>query len=219
MRRLASILATTAFIAIFGSQALAQSSGSANYAGDTTACTDIGGLLGPGTTVPALKTTLHMSSGNGNTIYVRPSAVTGLLTDLSISGFQGGGTKSGSAQAAITFQVTVHSLSGQAPATVTPSKPVTYDDRFLQISTNLFNAIAGCTVANPCFLNLNETTLSAHSFDWVVTGLSAGDYGITVTWTPSTTATAPNTAAACVGPVILTATQTKLFTQSTGITF
>jgi len=162
---------------------------------------------------------LHMSSGNGNTIYIRPSAVTGLLTDLSISGFFGSGTKSASAQAAITFQVTVTALSGQAPPTVTPDKPVTYDDRFLQISTNLFNAISGCTLANPCFFDLNETTLSAHSFDWVVTGLSAGNYGITVTWTPTTTATAPNQAAACVGPVVLTATQTKLFTQSTGISF
>jgi hypothetical protein len=219
MKRIASIFAVAAVIAIFGSQALAQSSGSANYAGDTTACTDIGGLLGGGTSVTALKTTLHMSSGNGNTIYVRPSAVTGLLTDLSISGTFQGGTKSGSAQAAITFQVTVTPLSNQNKPTVTPSEPVTYDDRFLQISTNLFNAITGCTVLNPCFFNLNETTLSAHSFDWVVTGLSAGDYGITVTWTPTTTATAPNTAAACVGPVILTATQTKLFTQSTGIVF
>jgi hypothetical protein len=160
-----------------------------------------------------------MSSGNGNTIYIRPSAVTGLLTNLSISGSSGGGTKSGSAQAAITFEVTVNPLSGQAPPTVIPSGPVTYDDRFLQISTNLFNQITTCTTTMPCFFNLNETTLSAHSFDWVVTGLSAGNYGITVTWTPTTTAAAPNTAAACVGPVILTATQTKLFTQSTGIAF
>ena len=219
MKRLASILAVAAVIAVFGARASAQSSGSANYASDTTACTDMGGLLGGGTTVTSLKTTLKMSSGNGNTVYIRPSAVTGLLTNLSISGFAGGGTKSGSAQAAITFQVTVTPLSGQAPPTVTPSAPVTFDDRFLQISTNLFNQITTCTVDTPCFFDLNETTLSAHSFDWVVTGLSAGNYGITVTWTPTTTAAAPNTAAACVGPVVLTATQTKLFTQSTGISF
>ena len=219
MKRLGSIFAVAAVVAIFGSQASAQSSGSANYASDTTACTDIGGLLGGGTAVNSLKTTLHMSSGNGNTIYVRPSAVTGLLTDLSISGFTGGGNKSGSAQAAITFQVAVTPLGNQAAPTVTPSGPVTYDDRFLQISTNLFNQITTCTTTTPCFFNLNETTLSAHSFDWVVTGLSAGDYVITVTWTPTTTATAPNQAAACVGPVVLTATQTKIFTQSTGISF
>jgi len=71
MKRFASILAVAAVIAIFGSQASAQSSGSANFASDTTACTDIGGLLGGGTTVTSLKTTMKMSSGNGNTVYIR----------------------------------------------------------------------------------------------------------------------------------------------------
>jgi len=219
MKKLGSILVLTIAMIAFGSQALAQSSGSANFAANTTACTDIGGLLGGGAPVTALKTTLHVSSGNGNAILVRPSAVTGLLTNLSISGFQGSGTKNASAQAAITFQVTVTPLGNQSPATVTPSAPVTYDDRFLQISTNLFDRIAGCTVDSPCFFDLNETTLSAHSFDFVITNLSAGDWGVTVTWTPTTTATAPNQAAACVGPVVLTATQTKIFNQSTGIVF
>jgi len=219
MKKLASIFVLATAIAIFGSQALAQSSGSANFASNTTACTDIGGLLGGGTQVTSLKTTLHMSSGNGNTLVIRPSAVTGLLTNLSLSGFVGSGTKNATAQASIAFQVAVTPLDNQVPPTVTPSAPVTYDDRFLQISTNLFNAISGCTVAVPCFFDFNETTLSAHSFDFVVTGLSAGNYGITVNWTPTTTATAPNQAAACVGPVVLTATQTKIFSQSTGIVF
>ncbi len=200
-------------------EALAQSSGSFNFASDTTSCTDIGGLLGTGIPTNSVKTTMKVSSGNGVALVVRPSAVTGLLTNLSLGGFAGGGTKSGSAQASIAFAVTVTPLSGQAPPTVTPGAPVTYDDRFVQISTNLFNAIAGCTVVDPCFFDFNETTLSAHSFDFVVTGLSSGNYGITVTWTPSTTATAPNVAKACVGPVVLTATQTKIFNQSTGIVF
>jgi hypothetical protein len=219
MKRLVLIIAVTAVVALLGSQASAQSSGSANFASNTTACTDVGGMLGTGIATTALSTTLHVSSGNGNAIVVRPSAVTGLLTNLSISGFFGDGTKNGTAQAAITFQVTVTPLSGQGPATVTPSAPVTYDDRFLKIETNLFNQITECTVLTPCFFNLNETTLSAHSFDFVITGLSAGDYGIKVTWAPTTTATAPNSAAACVGPVVLTATQTKIFSQSTGIIF
>ena len=219
MKKLTSILVVAALTAIFGTHAFAQSSGSANFASNTTACTDIGGLLGGGAPVTSLKTTLHMSSGNGNALVIRPSAVTGLLTNLSISGFFGSGTKNATAQASITFQVTVTPLDNQAAPTVTPSAPVTYDDRFLQISTNLFNVISGCTVADPCFFDFKETTLSAHSFDFVVTNLSAGDYGITVTWTPTTTATAPNQAAACVGPVVLTATQTKVFNQSQGIVF
>jgi|SRR5215813_3288277 len=219
MKRLALIFAVTAVVALLGSQASAQSSGSANYGYDATVCKDIGGMLGPSSPVTALSTTLHMSSGNGNTVYIRPSAVVGLLTNLSISGFQGSGTKSASAQAAVTFKVTVNPLSNQGPATVTPSGEVTYDDRFLQISTNLFDRISGCTAASPCFFDLDETTLSAHSFDFVVTNLSAGDYEFKVTWKATTTATAPNQALACVGPVVLTATQTKIFTQSSGIIF
>jgi hypothetical protein len=71
-----------------------------------------------------------------------------------------------------------------------------------------------------CFFNFNETTLSAHSFDWVVTGLSSGNYGITVSWRYNNNGTsAPNQALACVGPVVLTAEQAKLFNQSTGISF
>src|SRR5258705_11173102 len=154
MKRLALILAVAAVVALLGSQALAQSSGSANFAVDATTCTDVGGLLGGGASVASLSTTLHMSSGNGNAIFVRPSAVTGLLTNLSISGFQGSGTKNASAQASITFKVTVTPLGNQGPATVTPSGEVTYDDRFLQISTNLFNQLSECTVGTPCFFNL-----------------------------------------------------------------
>jgi hypothetical protein len=202
-----------------GSVALAQSSGNFDFASNTTACTDVGGLLGTGITTTSLSTTLHVSSGNGVAVLVRPSAVTGLLTNLSLSGFYGSGNHSAAAQAAITFQVTVTPLSGQAPPTVTPGAPVTYDDRFVQISTNLFNQLSECTVANPCTFDFDETTLSAHSFDYVVTNLSSGNYRFAVTWTPSTTATAPNSAAACVGPVMLTATQTHMFNQSTGIDF
>lgn len=201
------------------SQASAQSSGNFNYASDVTACTDIGGLLGGGTANTALKTTLKVSSGNGVALVIRPSAVTGLLTDTTINK----AFSTGSAQASIAFQVTVTPLSGQAPPNVTPSAPVTYDDRFIQISSNIFSVLTGCTdstgAPQDCFFSLNETTLSAHSFDYVVTGLSAGNYGITVTWTPTTTATAPNSALACVGPVVLTATQAKMFNQSTGISF
>jgi len=212
--------ATALLVLAFGAiPAFAQSSGSFNFNSDTTACTDIGGLLGGGTSHISLKTTMKVSSGNGVALVVRPSAVTGLLTDTSISGKQGGGTVTGSAQAAVAFSVAVTPLSGQAPPTVTPNAPVTFDDRFLQISTNLFNLLSVCTDLTPCQLDVNETTLSAHSFDFVVTGLSSGNYGITVSWAPTTIATAPNSALACVGPVVITAQQVKVFQQSTGISF
>jgi hypothetical protein len=214
-----NFLLVTALVTLLISSALAQSSGSFNFNANTTACTDIGGLLGGGVTQTALSTTLKVSNGQGIAALIRPSAVVGLLTDLSLSGKFGDKISTGSAQATVSFQVTVTPLSGQPAPTVTPSDPVVYDDRFMQISTNLFGKLAECTADSPCTFDFDETTLSAHSFDFVVTNLDTGNYGFTVTWTPVTTAQAPNEALACVGPVVLTAEQVKIFKQSQGIQF
>jgi len=169
--------------------------------------------------VPALKTTLKVSSGNGNVLVIRPSAVVGLLTDVTVNSKN----SSSSSQAGVNFTVTVTPLSGQSAPSVTPNIPVTYEDRYIQISTNLFQAIAAaCTTLDPtngCYFTFNETTLSAHSFDWVVSNLTSGNYGIEVDWTPYSTATAPSTAQTCVGPVVFTAEQAKIFNQSNGISF
>ena len=74
------------FMLAFALSLQAQSSGSFNFNADQTACTDVGGLLGDGSSHTSLKTTLKVSSGNGNALVIRPSAVTGLLTNLSLSG-------------------------------------------------------------------------------------------------------------------------------------
>jgi len=220
MKKSAVVLAVALLVAALGtSPAFAQSSGSFNFNYDETACTDIGGQLGGGTEHTLLKTTMKVSSGNGVALVIRPSAVTGLVTNVSLSGKFGGGASTSSAQSAVTFSVAVTPLSGQARPTVIPSVPVTYDDRFLQVSTNLFNLLSVCTDLTPCTLDVNETTLSAHSYDYVVTGLSSGNYGITVSWSTNTTATAPSSALACVGPVVITAQQVKIFNQNTGIAF
>ena len=214
------IAALVAGLLSFAAGAFAQSSGNSNfsYSGDGTACVDAAGALNGGG-VSVLKTGLKVSSGNGVAIVVRPSAVTGLLTNVSLKGSQGGGTQTGSAQASVTASVKVTALSGQPAPSVTPSVPITYDDRFLQISTNLFNVLSACTVDVPCFFTLNETTLSAHSFDFLVQNLQSGDYGIEVDFATSGSITTGGTALECVGPVVITATQVKMFQQSTGITF
>ncbi len=211
---------TAILAAICASLGFAQSSGNANfsYSGDGTACVDASGALSGGG-VSVLKTTLKVSSGSGIAILVRPSAVTGLLTDVTVKGSGGGGTQMASAQASVTAQVKVTPLSGQAAPTVTPGVPITYDDRFLQISTNLFNVLAACTVDVPCFFTINETTLSAHSFDFMVQNLQSGNYGIEVDFGTSGQVTTGGTALECVGPVVITATQVKMFQQSTGISF
>ena len=214
------IMAMAAALLLFSTGASAQSSGNTNfsYSGDGTACVDAAGaLVGGGVSV--LKTALKVSSGNGLAIIVRPSAVTGLLTNVTVKGSGGGGNQTESAQASVTASVKVTPLSGQPAPTVTPSVPITYDDRFLQISTNLFNVLSTCTVLAPCFFTINETTLAAHSFDFVIQNLQSGNYGIEVDFATSGVVSAGGTALECVGPVVITATQVKMFQQSTGISF
>ena len=165
-------------------------------------------------TVTAFSTGLKVSSGNGNVIILRPSAVIGLLTNVSV----GSKNNTSSAQAGVKFQV---SVSGSGSPKVTPSQPITFADRYIQISTNLFQAISSqCSLlTNGCYFNFNETTLDAHSFDWVVENLSAGDYQLTVSWTPATATTTGGTALACVGPVMYTAEQAKTFSPSAGLSY
>jgi hypothetical protein len=92
----------------------AQSSGSFNYASLPMQCVLnssngalTGGVAG---TVTSLKTTIKTSSGNGNVFVINPSAVVGLLTNVTISSKQANATTS--AQAGVAFQVTVTPLSG-----------------------------------------------------------------------------------------------------------
>src|SRR5712691_1319918 len=82
MKKIATVLAG---LALATTMAFAQSSGSFNYNIAQTACTDTSGLLGTGVSVPALKTTMKVSSGNGNVLVIRPSAVVGLLTDVTVN--------------------------------------------------------------------------------------------------------------------------------------
>jgi hypothetical protein len=224
-----TLIATVFVIAtLIAPTAFAQSSGSFNYASLPLQCvvnSTTGALTGGvGGTVTSLKTTMKTSSGNGNVFVINPSAVVGLLTNVTISSKQA--VAATSAQAGVDFQVKVTPLSGQADPVVIPSAPITYEDRFIRLSSNLFTAIAAECLANTdgsggCFISFEESTLGAHSFNWVVTNLQSGNYGVTVEWTPSTLVSDPGyaQAATCVGPVNIIVTQNKIFNQSTGIAF
>jgi len=160
-----------------------------------------------GTAVAGIKT----NSGNGNLFVVRPSAVIGLLTDVQVSSKQGttGGVSS-SALAGVDFQV---SVTGPGNPTVTPSAPVTYDSRYIQISTNLFQALSSTCLAidGGCFITFNEGTVSAHSFDFFVTNLSTGVYTVTTTWKDTTAGTGISHSLACVGPLNMSVQQNKVY--------
>ena len=198
--------------------------------------TGICGVVSNDACVGSLSAGIKTNSGSGNVFDVRPSAVIGLLTDVTVgkNGTVNIGTSS--ALAGVDFNVTVTPESGQPQPNVIPSFPVTYASRFVQISTNLFNVLGTLctTVANPnpvggvttavgCFISFNESTVSAQSFDWIVgaptgtgTGtLASGNYGITASWSSSLGDFGIANSMTCVGPVNLTVQQNKVFNFNT----
>jgi hypothetical protein len=167
--------------------------------------------------------TIKTSSGKGNVFVVTPSAVIGLLTDVTVSSKQT--TAISSALAGVDFSVTIPVAPTGSTAVPTPNFPVTYDSRFVQISTNLFQGLAAtCTAsAGGCFITFNESTVSAHSFNWVLGPLTSGDYGVTAQWTSSLADSGIASSMTCVGPLNLTIQQNKMFSptveSSSDVTF
>ncbi len=175
---------------------------------------------------------IKTNSGSGNVFLIRPSAVIGLLTDVTVQKNSTIDIGTSSALAGVDFNVDVKSLSGQPQANVIPAFPVTYASRFVQISTNLFNVlgtlctvvadpnpVGGVTTAVGCYISFNESTVSAHSFDWIASGLASGNYGITVSWDSSLGNFGISRSMTCVGPVNLTVQQNKVFSFNTPNTF
>jgi hypothetical protein len=162
---------------------------------------------------------MKTNSGSGNVFVVRPSAVIGLLTDVTVSSNQKGattGTVSSSAFAGVDFSVSVVAGPPGNTTAPIPAFPVTYDSRFIQISTDLFQAISAACLANQggCFITFNESTVSAHSFDWVLQPLTSGNYDVRATWTSSLADFGLATSLSCVGPVNFTIQQAKIFKPS-----
>ena len=112
--------------------------------------------------------------------------------------------------------MTIPSAPSGSTALPTPNFPVTYDSRFIQISTNLFQGLAAnCTAsAGGCFITFNESTVSAHSFDWILGPLTSGNYGVTASWKSSLADSGIASSMTCVGPVNLTIQQNKIFNPS-----
>jgi len=217
-----------AFGIAFTGHALAQSSGNLTYSstGNTVNCqlSDNGTISGGytcaasggalptpangSTCLGSFKTSIKTSSGAGNLLDIRPAMVIGLLTDVSITKL----TQASSALAGVNVGVSV-----DGGVNVVPNFPITYDARYVQISSNLFNALTtacvttSATAGAGCFFTFNQSTVSAHSFDWLATNLNAGTYNITMQWTATTTGSGNFAALTCVGPVNLTVQQNKVF--------
>lgn len=224
MKRSLLVLAVIVLIASFGAtMVFAQASGSFNASGTNAACAiGVGGGFNGGNAVELLTTYVQTSNGQGVTLLIRPSLVTGLFTDTKIT------TSVPSASADIGIEVCV-SVDDKTDALL--SRPcIVYDQRFQQISSNLFSAISalGGVCTNPttgaveeCNFDLILSTLSAHSYDYVAQ-VPQGYHKITATWSvigEAANNTANSHVESCVGPGVLTVTQTKVFKQNGTLSF
>src|SRR5262249_47513798 len=141
----------------------------ANFCANPTGGTNAGrcavGTCG-GTVIAGIKT----NAGSGNVFDIRPSAVIGLLTDVAVQKNISGTIGTSSAYAGVDFSLAVTPPPGAPTPCISPNYSVTYAARFIQISTNLFDVLgATCALTQVgCFLSFSESTVSAHSFDWIV---------------------------------------------------
>jgi hypothetical protein len=229
----------------------AQSNGNFSASGSSTACEiGAGGVLSTGIVNSSFTADISTSNGNGVTLDIRPSLVTGLFTDTKIS------TSNSTAAAEVGIQVCV-TVDGSS-AGILPAPCVIYDERFQQISSQLFSQLAACQlvttttacttnadctslganytcnnptgavgagiciVPNPlCNFELVLSTLSAHSFDFVVPVGIGKPHVVTTSWSTVGTnnTTQGGNVASCVGPGIVTVTQVKTFENSGSLSF
>ncbi len=122
---------------LIGPTAFAQSNGNFSASGSSAACAiGGGGVLSGGITTSSFTANISTSNGSGTTLDIRPSLVTGLFTDTKIS------TSVSTASADVGIKVCVK-VDG-SDAGILPAPCVIYDQRFQQISSQLFSQIAAC---------------------------------------------------------------------------
>jgi hypothetical protein len=167
-----------------------------------------------------LSTTIQTPNSSQTTLLIRPSFVTGLYGNTYINSSES--TANNSAE--VVVYVT---LDGKPVLPATAAEPgIVYDSRFQEIGTQMWTQIAECQMNDNCDFSMILSTLSAHSMDFVAPNVGQGSHKLDVTWTMRCTVNGeasdcgtftPNSAAACVGPGVVTVTQTKAFSQSGGI--
>jgi hypothetical protein len=181
--------------------AFAQSSGNFNATVAESQCvlnTDTGALSG-GILGTMLTTTITTPNGNGTTLLITPSFVTGLFTDTQITQ-----SKQTSAQTAA-VQITVKLDGKPVPPATVANPAITYDERFQQLSSNVFNQLLNTSICSfttttsvtvvssvtstvtltigstSCSIDLILSTMSAHSFNFVAQP-AGGNHSLEVDW-------------------------------------
>ncbi len=140
-------------------------------------------------------------------------------------------------------------VPGKTGLPVSPSNCIVYDQRIQQVSNTLFGNLATCVSvpttiacstnadcpsgdvcgtagvcmapAPGCSFDILLTTLSAHSYDYVVPNMTNGSHNVVMQWgmIGTNNNTVGGNTEACVGPVSLTVQQVKNFHNSQTISF
>jgi hypothetical protein len=200
-----------------------------------------GGVLSGGTALNSFTTTVATNTGSGLTLDIRPSLQTGLFTQTKIDptvssasadvGIQVCVNVDGSAtgvlpQSCVTYDEQFQQVSSDlfsqlaacALVTSTSACSTTSDCSAIGTTYVCNNPTGGsgtgiCVVPNPlCDLNLVESSLSAHSFDFVVAVPNKKPHVVTASWRvvglpANNTGGTNSSVASCVGPGIVTVTQ------------
>ncbi len=279
IKRVLLVFVALLSVTLAASTASAQSTGNFSASATPAECViNAGGVFSGGTTTTLWSADISTSNGSGVTLKITPSMVTGLFTETKIN------TSVPSASADVGIQVCVK-VDGSG-AGVMPKSCVVYDQRFQQISSQLFSQIAACntvvcttsndctaaglggatcinptgltgggvcvvptaatctttadcatgqTCVNPtggvgagvcnqvagaanlsCNFDLILSTLSAHSFDFVVPVGKGKPHKVTAEWSVIGAGVSGSTAHvdSCVGPGMVTVEQMKVFNNS-----
>jgi hypothetical protein len=223
--KLLGFLSATAFVtALAAAPVMAQSSGNfaAQILEDQCVLSSADGSLSGGIAGTAMATSIQTPNSSQTAVLITPSLVTGLYTNTNINT-----SKSLSSE---TAAVVVHVTLDGNPVAPDTGSGVIYDERFQQLSSNLFSQLTECVANDNCNIDLILSTASAHSFNFVAPNVGGGVHHLLVTWsflcdngTGTLTAAAcsksfsNNSAAACAGPGSVTVQQVKAFSQSGGI--
>ena len=216
-------------LASFGTSAFAQSSGNYTATTSSSQCTIntipgvTGGSLSGGGTL--LDTYIKTPNSQFTTLVITPSLVTGLFNNTQVTTAMPSSANS----AAVRVFVTMDGKAVAPETGGTTPNGIIYDQRFQQLSAPVFSQLMECAMNNNCSIDLVESTLSAHSFNFVATNVGGGNHHLVVSWafqcTDNNGATVPctdtytaNTAGACAGPGTFQIVQTKAFSQSGGVT-
>ncbi len=132
-----SLVLALATLLVLGEWGYAQSNGNFSASAIPMTCSiGAGGVLNGGTGIHIWSADISTSNGKGVTLKITPSMVTGLFTRSKIA------TTVSSASADIGIQVCVK-VDGKSEG-VLPQSCVVYDQRFQQVSSQLFSQIKSC---------------------------------------------------------------------------